>query len=138
MIAALLPYLLWQHAQSLPRPKASALKKWFKPAAQCRAEDAYWCPKDKCVKNQSDLMLAAALDDDNALYWEEDTTKPTSPKCRQPQAKEESLDNLVSMVKMAMSIKKVPTSALKGSPSTSTKQKLKCGSLTICKPLPCK
>jgi len=60
MIAAMLLYLLWQHAQSQSGPKASALKKWFKPAARRRAEDALWCPKDQCVKNQSDLMLAAA------------------------------------------------------------------------------
>jgi len=79
--------------------------------------------KDECVKNQSDLMLVVALDDNDALYWEEDTTKPLSPKRKQPQAEEESLDNSVSMVKMAMSVKKMPKSALKGSPSTNMKQK---------------
>jgi len=50
MIAVMLPYLLWQHAQSKLGLKASALKKWFKPAARCHAEDAFWCPKDECVK----------------------------------------------------------------------------------------
>jgi len=33
MITAMLPYLLWQHAKSALGPKASALNKWFKPAA---------------------------------------------------------------------------------------------------------
>jgi len=67
MIAAMLPCLLWQHSQSKPGPKALALKKWFKPAAHRRAEDAFWCPKDECVKNQSNMMLDAALEDDDAL-----------------------------------------------------------------------
>jgi len=83
MIAAMLPYLLWQHAQSQPGPKASALKKWFSPEARRRAEDAFWCPKDACVKNASDLMLAEALDAEDGLYWDEEVTnKPPSPKCK--------------------------------------------------------
>jgi len=65
MIAAMLPYLLWQHVHSKSGPKALALKKWFSPMARCRADDAYWCPKDECVKNQSDEMLAAALADND-------------------------------------------------------------------------
>jgi len=88
MIAAMLLYLLWQHAQSKPGPKASTLKKWFKLAACHRAEDAFWCPKDKCVKNQSDLMLVAALENDDALYWEVDIMKPLLPKCKRPQVEE--------------------------------------------------
>jgi len=67
MIAAMLPYLLWQHAKSQLSPKASALKKWFKLAARCHAEDAFWCPKDECLKNQSNLMLVAVLADKDAL-----------------------------------------------------------------------
>jgi len=50
MIAAMLPCLLWQHSQSKPGPKALALKKWFKPAAQRQVEDVIWCPKDECIK----------------------------------------------------------------------------------------
>jgi len=80
MIATMLPYLLWQHAKSKPGPKASALNKWFKLAARHQAKDAFWCPKDECVKNQSDLMLVVALTDDDALYWEMDVTKPPPPK----------------------------------------------------------
>jgi len=76
MIAAMLPYLLWQHAKSQSGPKASALKKWFKPVARRQAEDAFWCPKDGCVKNQSDMMLAAVLDTEDELYWETDSPKP--------------------------------------------------------------
>jgi len=41
MITAMLPYLLWQQAQSQPGPKASALNKWFKPVACCHTEDAF-------------------------------------------------------------------------------------------------
>jgi len=89
MIAAMLPYLLWQHAQSKPGPKASALKKWFSPEACHRAEDAFWCPKDECVKNPSDLMLAKALEAEDALYWEVEVDKAPSPKRKWPQAEEE-------------------------------------------------
>jgi len=113
MIMAMLPYLLWQHAQSQPGPKASALKKWFSPAARCRAEDAFWCPKDECIKNASDLMLAEALKAEDALYWEMDIVKPPSPKQKRPQAEEESLNDLVPTVNTAMSTKKPPKSALK-------------------------
>jgi len=63
-------------------------------------------------------MLAAALADDDDLYWEADTTKPPSPKCKRPQAEEESLDDSISTIKTAMSVKKVPKSALKGTAST--------------------
>jgi len=119
MIAAMLLYLLWLHTQSTAGPKALALKKWFSPTARRRADDAYWCPKDECVKNQSDLMLAAAMADDDNLYWEMDATKPPSPKRKRPQAEEESLDDSISMVKTAMSAKKAPKSALK-EPSSST------------------
>jgi len=55
MIAAMLPYLLWQHAQSQAGPKALALKKWFKPEAQCHAKDAFWCPKINALKTQATL-----------------------------------------------------------------------------------
>jgi len=59
-------------------------------------------------------MLAMSLKNDNMLYWELDATKPPLPKCKQPQAEEESLDNSISIMKMAMSIKKTPKLALKG------------------------
>jgi len=53
MIAAMLPYLLWHHAKSKQGTKASALNKWFRPAARHRVEDAYWCPTDECVKTKA-------------------------------------------------------------------------------------
>jgi len=115
MIAAMLPYLLWLHAQSKAGPKASALKKWSSPMARRHADDTYWCPKDKCVKNQSDLMLAVAMVDDDDLYWEMDITKPPSLKCKCPQAEEESLDDSVPTINTAMSEKKAPKSTLKDS-----------------------
>jgi len=114
MIAAMLPYLLWLHAQSQPSPKASALKKWFSPAARHRAEDAFWCPKDECVKNASDLMLAEALEAEDALYWELDEIKTPSPKWKRSQADDESLNDLVPTVDTAMSTKKSPSPLSKG------------------------
>jgi len=122
MIAAMLPYLLWQHAQSKPSPKASALKKWFSPEARHQVEDAFWCPKDECVKNPSDLMLAEALEAEDALYWEVEVAKPPSPKRKRPQAEEESLNDSVPTVNMAMSAKKMHKSAIKGDSSNGRAQ----------------
>jgi len=122
MIAAMLPYLLWQHIKGKQGPKALALKKWFNLAARRRVEDAFWCPKDECVKNQSDLMLAAALEDDT-LYWEEEAEKPPSPKHKRPQAEEELLEDSISTVHTQMSVKKVPKSALKHNQAANGKQK---------------
>jgi len=68
MIAAMLPYLLWLHAQSKPGPKASDLKKWFSPTARRRADDAFWCPKDECVKNQSNFHLSVTHDQGHHLW----------------------------------------------------------------------
>jgi len=118
MIAAMLPYLLWQHVHSKSGPKVLALKKWFSPMAQRHADDAYWCPKDECVKNQSDETLAAALVDNDDLYWEMDVMKLPSPKQKWPQAEEESIDDTVSTINTAMSAKKNPRSALKSSSPT--------------------
>jgi len=120
MIAMMLPYLLWQLAHSKSGPKASALKKWFSPMAQRCADDAYWCPKDECVKNQSDEMLAAALADNDDLYWEMDVMKPPSPKQKRPPAEEESIDDTVSTINTVMSAKKTQKSALKSSSSAVT------------------
>jgi len=118
MIVAMLPYLLWLHAKSKTGPKASALKKWFSPTARCHAKDAFWCPNDECVKNHSDTMLAVALAEEDDLYWEMDNTKPPSPKRKWPQADKESMDDSISTVKTAMSVKKMPKPALKGTSST--------------------
>jgi len=68
-------------------------------------EDAFWCPKDECVKNASDLMLAEALALEDAFYWEADEAKPLSLKRKWPQAEEESLNDSVLMVQTAMSAK---------------------------------
>jgi len=134
MIVAMLPYLLWQHAQSKPGPKASALKKWFSPEAHRRAEDAFWCPKDECVKNPSDLMLAEALEAEDALYWEVEVDKAPSPKRKRPQAEEESLNDSVPTVNTAMSAKKLPKTAIKGNQSngrTSTQTRFATDSQTV-------
>jgi len=62
-------------------------------------------------------MLDAALTTDDDLYWEQEMTKPASPKRKRQEAEEESLDDPISTVKTAMSAKKPPKSALKSSPS---------------------
>jgi len=66
-------------------------------------------------------MLAVALENDDALYWEVDMPKQPLPKHKQPQAEEESLDDSVLTMKMAMSVKKTPKSALKGATPTTEK-----------------
>jgi len=53
MIAAMLPYLLWYHVKGKQGPKALALKKWFNPMAQRRAEDAFWCHKMNASKTKA-------------------------------------------------------------------------------------
>jgi len=68
-------------------------------------------------------MLAAVLDNKDALYWEVEVEKPPSPKCKWLQAEEESIDDSVSMVQTTMSVKKMTKSALKGSLATATKTK---------------
>jgi len=70
-----------------------------------------------CKKPQWHYARTALADDDD-LYWEMDTTKPPSPKCKRAQADEESIDDSILTVKMAMSVKKPPKSALKGKSST--------------------
>jgi len=52
-------------------------------------------------------MLDAAMTTDDDVYWEQDTVKPASPKHKCQEAKEESLDNSISMVKTVMSAKKL-------------------------------
>jgi len=103
MIAAMLPYLLWKLGKDA-RSK-STIAKWFKPAARARAADAYWDEKEECVKNTSDLMLTEAMADDDDLYWEVDKV-PESPKRKQVQIEEESLDDSVPTVQTAASAKK--------------------------------
>ncbi len=68
-------------------------------------------------------MLAVALADDDALYWEMDVTKPPSPTRKRPQTEEESLDDSVLTVKMAMSMKKTPKLVLKGSTAATSQAK---------------
>jgi len=125
MIAAMLPYLLWHHVKGKQGPKALVLKKWFNPVAQHQAEDAFWCPNDECIKNQSDLMLVVALEDDDTLYWEEEATKPPLPKHKWPQVEEELLEDSISMVQTAMSTKKIPKLAIKTSKPWTANTKLK-------------
>jgi len=89
-------------------------------------------------KNESSLVLATALDNDDALYWELEVEKPPSLNIKQPQAKEESINNSILTVKTAMSTKKMPKSTLKGSSSTLLMQKLKHAFNKTCKQWHCR
>jgi len=101
MILALLPYLQWKISKENYN-QAALIAKWFKPAAQAQAVNAYWDPHDKCVKNTSDKMLELANTKMDDLYWASQVVVP-SPKCKWTQVDEESLDDLVSTVKTAIS-----------------------------------
>jgi len=116
MIAGLLMDLLWKFSGDIDTHKHSIISQWFILAAQQHAEDAYWDPQEECVKNMSDLMLSLAFAAKYALYWEQDKDTPKSPKQQKVQVEEESLNNLVSMIKTAVSTCK-PKSTLKNQPS---------------------
>jgi len=118
MILAILPYLTWKISKVKGDQAAPLIAKWFKLAARAQAVNAYWDPCNECMKNVSDKMLEMANTDMDDLYWALDVVVP-SPKCKRNQVDEESLDNSVSMVKMAISQKnKTLKSALKTSPLT--------------------
>jgi len=57
------------------------------------------------------------MDGDDALYWEVNKTTLASLKHKWIQVDEETLDDSVSMIKMAPSTKKAIKAALKSSPS---------------------
>jgi len=99
-----LPYLQWKINKTKGDQAGPIIAKWFKPKACTQALDAYWDPQDECVKNVSDRMLELGNNDTNDLYWATDIVAPT-PKCKWVQVDKESLDDLVSTVKMAASHK---------------------------------
>jgi len=71
-------------------------------------------------------MLAKALAEDDDLYWAVEKTaqeEPTSPKRKWVQLEEESLDDMVLMIKSGLSTKKTRKSALKTDQSEQTHQK---------------
>jgi len=104
------------------REDAAAIAKWFKPVARAQVADAYWDPKDKCVKNTSNQMLAQVLTEMDDLYWIADVPPP-SPKRKWAQAEEEMLVDSISTMKMAVSTKKNHLKlVLKSGPSDQTKK----------------
>jgi len=124
MISGMLPYLQWKFGSN--KTKKTNIAKWFKPEAKARAVDAYWDPKDKCIKNTSNLMLAEALAEDNELYWVAEKPaqeEPASLKQKWVQLEEESLDNTVSTIKSGLSTKKTCKSALKTSSTNDKSEK---------------
>jgi len=120
----MLPYLQWKFGST--ETKKTNIAKWFKQDARARAVNAYWDPKDECVKNTSNLMLSEALAEDDDLYWAAEKPapeEPASPKRKQVQLEEESLDDTVSMIKSGLSTKKTHKSALKTSSTTDKSEK---------------
>ncbi len=80
MIAALLPYVKWTLEAKFGKVATSQVPKWFKPTAHLRAADAYWDPKEECVRNKSDDMLNVAMADEDGLYWEAEVVEPLPSK----------------------------------------------------------
>ncbi len=107
MIAGMLLYLQWKFRAD--NKKKGYIAKWFKLAVQARAVDAYWDPAEECVKNTSNKMLTVVIADDDDLYWaaKKPPPDPASPKHKQVQLEEESLDNTVSTIKSGLSTKKM-------------------------------
>jgi len=66
--------------------------------------DSYCDPKEECIHNESDEMLALAISDSDALYWETDMTKLATPKCKKVKVDEESVTDSLSTVKTAISL----------------------------------
>jgi len=125
MIAGMLPYLQWKFAPD--DSKKGHIAKWFTPAARARAMDTYWDPVEECVKNTSNKMLGVAMADEDDLYWEAKKPAPelTSPKQKQVQVEEESLDDTVSTIKPGLSTKKAHRAASKTSGTSTDKQEKK-------------
>jgi len=72
MIVGMLPYLQWKLGTN--NKKKGHIAKWFKLAAHACAVDAYWDPKEECIKHTSNTMLTVAMADNNDLYWAAETT----------------------------------------------------------------
>ncbi len=102
MIAALLPYTKWTLEVKYGKVATSQVPKWFKPAARIRAADAYWDPKEECVRNKSDEMLNQALSDTDGLYWEIETAKAIPTKHKKIKVDNESVTDSLSTVKTAI------------------------------------
>ncbi len=103
MIAALLPYVKWTLEVNHGKVATSQVPKWFKPAARIRAADAYWDPKEECVRNKSDEMLNVAMSDEDGLYWEAEIIETLPAKRKKIKVDDESISDSVSMVKTAIS-----------------------------------
>jgi len=80
MISALLPYLQWKFTKEKGDHVTGIITKWFKPDAQAWATNAYWDPKNECVKNASNKMLECATTDMHNLYWEVEPIPQSSEK----------------------------------------------------------
>jgi len=104
MISALLPYLQWKVCQVKSEQAGPIISKWFKPEARARTVNAYWDPREECVKNASDCMIDLSTTDTDDLYWATETSIP-APKQKQVQADDESLDDSTSTVKTAITTK---------------------------------
>jgi len=94
MIAALLPYLKWMlEAKHGNVATAQVL------AAQLWSNDAFWDPKEECIRNKSDEMLTVALSDTDGLYWEAEVQEPVTPKWKKIKVGNELVMDSILMVK---------------------------------------
>jgi len=126
MIAALLPYTKWTLEAKYGKVATSQVPKWFKPAARVRAADAYWDPKEECVRNKSDEMLNQALSDTDGLYWEIDTADAIPTKRKKIKVDDESVTDSLSTVKTAISsvrTRRTTTASTQNAAKTSTATK---------------
>jgi len=103
MIAALLPYVKWTLEAQFGKTATTQVPKWFKPMARIRAADAYWDPKEECVRNKSNDMLNVAMADEDGLYWETDAVETLPAKRKKIKVDDESITDSVSTVKTAIS-----------------------------------
>jgi len=103
MIAALLPYVKWTLEARFRKVATKQVPKWFKPMARLRAADAFWDPKEECVRNKSDEMLNVAMADEDGLYWETEVVEVLLAKRKKIKVDEELVTDSVSTIKTAIS-----------------------------------
>ncbi len=102
MIVALLPYLKWTLKAEHGKIAMVQVPKWFKPATCLQSTEAFWDPKEECIRNKSDEMLMAVLSNADRLYWEAEVQE-APPKQKKIKVDNESVSDSILMVKTAIS-----------------------------------
>jgi len=105
------------------------IARWFKPATQIWGNDAYWDPREECVKTLATIC---------SNKWGQrqmiciGKSKAPMPQCKWVATDEELIDNSISAVEMVASQKKkVSKSALKLSASMGERRHVKSLYLAI-------